>query len=111
MSNQSDRNSREVGLITGSSTSFGRQLSETLARKGHIIFAAMRYLFGKNAEYASALRELAIQENLSLEVVEMETPLGQRPSRTIPGSTHQPDERSSLQRTLESNQLDSIGCF
>jgi len=35
-------NSTQVVLITGSSTGFGRRFAETLARKGHTVFATMR---------------------------------------------------------------------
>ncbi len=35
-------NSKQVVLITGSSTGFGRLFAETLARKGHTVFATMR---------------------------------------------------------------------
>src|SRR5258705_8484907 len=35
-------NSKQVVLITGSSTGFGRLFTDTLARKGHTVFAAMR---------------------------------------------------------------------
>ena len=35
-------NSKQVVLITGSSTGFGRLFTDTLARKGHSVFATMR---------------------------------------------------------------------
>ncbi len=35
-------NSKQVVLITGSSTGFGRLFADTLARKGHTVFATMR---------------------------------------------------------------------
>jgi NAD(P)-dependent dehydrogenase (short-subunit alcohol dehydrogenase family) len=52
-------NSKQVALITGSSTGFGRIFTETLARKGHTIFATMRDLTGRDAKNASEIRALA----------------------------------------------------
>ena len=52
-------NSSQVVLITGSSTGFGRLFTETLARKGHTVFATMRDPDGRNAKNASEVRTLA----------------------------------------------------
>lgn len=59
-------------LITGSSTGFGRDTAETLARSGHRVFASMRASEGKNRENAGALRNLASAENLNLEIVDLD---------------------------------------
>jgi NAD(P)-dependent dehydrogenase (short-subunit alcohol dehydrogenase family) len=72
MNDQSKNDSKEVILITGSSTGFGRLMAETLARSGYTVFATMRNLSGKNAEPASDLLELAQREQLSLHVVEID---------------------------------------
>ena len=42
-------NSKQVALITGASTGFGRLFTETLARNGHTVFATMRDLGGSRA--------------------------------------------------------------
>ena len=42
-------------LITGTSSGFGRDTAETLARAGHKVFASMRDPSGKNRERANAL--------------------------------------------------------
>ena len=42
--------SKQVVLITGSSTGFGRLFAETLARKGHTVFATMRDLGGRKCQ-------------------------------------------------------------
>jgi NAD(P)-dependent dehydrogenase (short-subunit alcohol dehydrogenase family) len=61
-----------VVLITGSSTGFGREAAETLAKRGHTVFASMRSCSGKNAAHKAALEELAKQENLALFVPELD---------------------------------------
>jgi NAD(P)-dependent dehydrogenase (short-subunit alcohol dehydrogenase family) len=61
--------SKQVVLITGSSTGFGRMIAETLAREGHTVFATMRDPEGRNATNASEIRELATTESLPLHVL------------------------------------------
>ena len=53
-------------LITGTSTGFGRDTAETLARAGHKVFASMRDPEAKNRTHADALR------GQSIEVVELD---------------------------------------
>jgi NAD(P)-dependent dehydrogenase (short-subunit alcohol dehydrogenase family) len=65
-------NSKQVVLITGSSTGFGRLFAETLARKGHTVFATMRDPGGRNAKNASEIRTLAEKDSLPIHVVEMD---------------------------------------
>jgi len=65
-------NSKQVVLITGSSTGFGRLFAETLARKGHTIFATMRDPGGRNAKNASEIRTLAQKDSLPIHVLEMD---------------------------------------
>jgi NAD(P)-dependent dehydrogenase (short-subunit alcohol dehydrogenase family) len=43
-------------LITGTSSGFGRDTAETLARAGHTVFASMRNMAGHNRPHAEALR-------------------------------------------------------
>jgi NAD(P)-dependent dehydrogenase (short-subunit alcohol dehydrogenase family) len=64
--------SRQVVLITGSSTGFGRLIAETLARRGHTVFATMRDIQGRNATNASEIRALAEKESLPLHVLELD---------------------------------------
>lgn len=59
-------------LITGSSTGFGRQAAEVLARKGHAVYASMRGVTGKNKPHADALADLARRENLRLHAIELD---------------------------------------
>jgi NAD(P)-dependent dehydrogenase (short-subunit alcohol dehydrogenase family) len=48
-------------LITGASSGFGRDTSETLFRAGHTVYASMRGAQGKNRKTAEALRKLGIK--------------------------------------------------
>jgi NAD(P)-dependent dehydrogenase (short-subunit alcohol dehydrogenase family) len=61
---------KQVVLVTGASTGFGRLIGETLARHGHTVFATMRDLAGRNASNTSAIRDLAKKETLPLHVLE-----------------------------------------
>ena len=64
--------SKQVVLLSGSSTGFGRLIAETLARHGHAVFATMRDPAVRNAANASELRTLAGTESLALKVLEMD---------------------------------------
>ena len=59
-------------LITGSNSGFGRLTAETLATRGHTVFASMREVAGKNAEQARSLRDWAESTRASLHVVELD---------------------------------------
>ena len=59
-------------LITGTSTGFGRDAAERLARRGDHVFATMRDLAGRNAAHREALERLASQESLRLRVLELD---------------------------------------
>src|SRR5216683_535657 len=65
-------NSKQVVLITGSSTGFGRLFADTLARKGHTVFATMRDPGGRNTKNASEIRTLAEKDSLPISVLEMD---------------------------------------
>jgi NAD(P)-dependent dehydrogenase (short-subunit alcohol dehydrogenase family) len=63
---------KQTILITGSSTGFGRLFAETLARKGHTVFATMRDPAGRNAKNAAEIRALAEKESLPIHIVELD---------------------------------------
>jgi NAD(P)-dependent dehydrogenase (short-subunit alcohol dehydrogenase family) len=63
---------KQVVLITGSSTGFGRLFAETLARKGYRVFATMRDVKGRNAGNAAEIHALAKKESLSLQAMELD---------------------------------------
>src|SRR5438094_8031638 len=64
--------SQQVVFITGSSTGFGRLFTETLARKGHTVFATMRDPGGRKAKNASEIGALGQKDSLPLHVLELE---------------------------------------
>jgi NAD(P)-dependent dehydrogenase (short-subunit alcohol dehydrogenase family) len=53
-------------LVTGTSTGFGRDAAETLARAGHRVFASLRDIGGRNRAHAEALHRAG------LDVVELD---------------------------------------
>src|SRR3974390_2986397 len=59
-------------LITGTSTGFGRDAAERLARRGDQVFAAMRDVEERNAKHREALERLATQEGLRLRVLALD---------------------------------------
>jgi len=62
--------SQQVVLITGSSTGFGRLFAETLARKGHTVFATMRDPQGRNSAHAAALQAIPGIHVLEMDVTD-----------------------------------------
>src|ERR1700744_5464813 len=63
---------KQVVLVTGASTGFGRLFTETLARKGYTVFATMRDPGGKNAKNAGAIEALAKKESLPIHILELD---------------------------------------
>jgi len=63
---------RQVVLVTGSSTGFGKLMAQTFARHGYTVFATMRDPAVRNAANARELRELAAAESLPLHILEMD---------------------------------------
>jgi NAD(P)-dependent dehydrogenase (short-subunit alcohol dehydrogenase family) len=64
--------SKQVVLVTGASSGFGRLIVETLARKNYQVFATMRSVKGRNAAAARETAELAKRESLSLQTLELD---------------------------------------
>ncbi|MGB8323804.1 MAG: SDR family oxidoreductase [Candidatus Acidiferrum sp.] len=64
--------SKQVVLVTGASTGFGRLFVETLARKGHTVFASMRDPGGRNAKNSAEIRALAEKDSLDIHIVELD---------------------------------------
>ncbi|WP_036963889.1 SDR family oxidoreductase [Promicromonospora kroppenstedtii] len=61
-----------VVLVTGASSGFGRLTVESLARRGHQVFAALRGVDDRNERAAAELTTLAADERLELRVVELD---------------------------------------
>jgi len=76
-------NSKQVVLITGSSTGFGRLFADTLARKGHTVFATMRDPGGRNARNASEIRVLAEKDSLPIHVLELDVTVDASVERAV----------------------------
>lgn len=64
--------SQKVILITGASSGFGRLTAEALARAGHIVYASMRDVNGRNAPNAQKMKDLSVSENISLRPIELD---------------------------------------
>ena len=59
-------------VVTGSSSGFGRMVSEQLAHEGYRVYATMRDCEGNNADVRRELLALAAAEDLDLRVLEMD---------------------------------------
>jgi NAD(P)-dependent dehydrogenase (short-subunit alcohol dehydrogenase family) len=63
---------QKVILVTGASSGFGAMTAEALARAGHVVYAGMRDLAGRNADAAGRLRREAEEHGLDLRAVELD---------------------------------------
>jgi NAD(P)-dependent dehydrogenase (short-subunit alcohol dehydrogenase family) len=65
-------NQSKVVVITGAATGFGRLTATLLAEAGHIVYASMRGLEGRNAEAAQQLSALALDKQFTLIPLELD---------------------------------------
>lgn len=63
---------KQVILITGASSGFGRLMANALAASGHTVYASMRDLSGKNADQAAEVETHARQHGVDLRPIELD---------------------------------------
>jgi NAD(P)-dependent dehydrogenase (short-subunit alcohol dehydrogenase family) len=63
---------KQVVLITGASSGFGRLSAEALAKAGYIVYASMRDVGGRNAENAKALKASSQKGGGDVRVLELD---------------------------------------
>ncbi|CAA2107943.1 SDR family NAD(P)-dependent oxidoreductase [Variovorax paradoxus] len=64
--------SRQIILVTGAGTGIGKLSAQSLAEAGHIVYASMRDIAGRNAGRAAELRTLAAAKSIALHPLELD---------------------------------------
>ena len=62
----------QVILITGASSGFGALAARALAREGHVVYASMREMTGRNAPHAAEAQTYAAERRVDLRPVELD---------------------------------------
>ncbi|QRF56630.1 SDR family NAD(P)-dependent oxidoreductase [Variovorax sp. UC122_21] len=63
---------KQIILVTGAGTGIGKLSAQSLAEAGHIVYASMRDIAGRNAPRAAELRALAAARGLELHPLELD---------------------------------------
>jgi NAD(P)-dependent dehydrogenase (short-subunit alcohol dehydrogenase family) len=62
----------KVILVTGASSGFGRLIANALAGAGHIVYASMRGVGGKNADRAAEVAAFSKAQGVDLRALELD---------------------------------------
>ena len=63
---------RQVALVSGASSGFGRIIADALAGAGHAVYASMLDLSGENAAQAAELEAAARSRGVELHAIELD---------------------------------------
>jgi len=63
---------KDVVLVTGASSGFGRLTAEALAKAGHIVYASMRDVAGRNAKNAAEMAATSARDGVDLRAIELD---------------------------------------
>lgn len=82
-------------VVTGSSSGFGKLIVEGAAAQGHVVYACMREINGKNKAVAQALTEWAHAHGHQVHVIEMDV-------------THDSSVEQAVRQILEGGPIDVV---
>jgi NAD(P)-dependent dehydrogenase (short-subunit alcohol dehydrogenase family) len=63
---------KQIIVVTGASSGFGRLSANALARAGHTVYASMRDTVGRNAAVVSDVEKYASENNFDLRAIELD---------------------------------------
>lgn len=63
---------KQIILVTGAGTGIGKLSAQSLAEAGHVVYASMRDIAGRNAGRAAELRSRAAAKNIQLHPLELD---------------------------------------
>src|SRR5882757_3435691 len=63
---------KQIVVITGASSGFGRLSANALARAGHTVYASMRDTMGRNAAVVADVEKYARENNFDLRAIELD---------------------------------------